>query len=94
MHAAMPRYSKEETARRGQERYREEVQPLVEAAHKGEFAAIDIDTGAYELDTDDYAATERLLARLPKAQIWLVRVGHVAAYRVGGPRLGTGHEAT
>jgi hypothetical protein len=47
---------------------------------------VDIETGAYELDHDDYAATERLLARQPGAQIWLSRVGHTTTYRMGGPR--------
>ncbi len=86
MNAPAPRYSKEETARLGQERYRLEVQPFVEAAHQGEFVAIDIESGAYELDKDDYTATEKLLMRQPDAQIWLMRVGHATAYRIGGPR--------
>ncbi len=86
MLASAPRYSKEETARRGQERYNQEVRPLVEAAHQGEYVAIDIETGAYELSPDDYTATENLLARQPNAQIWLARVGHAATYQIGGPR--------
>jgi hypothetical protein len=86
MTATLPRYSKEETARRGQEIYDKDIRSVVEAAHQGEFVAIDIETGAYELNKDDYAATENLLARQPDAQIWLVRVGHAAAYRIGGPR--------
>jgi hypothetical protein len=35
------------------------------------------------VDRDDYAATERLLSRHPDAQIWLVKVGQPAAYRLG-----------
>ncbi len=46
--------------------------------------AIDIESGNYEVDRDDFAATERLLARCPDAQIWLARVGQPAAYRMGG----------
>jgi hypothetical protein len=81
-----PRYSKEEFARRGDEIYERDIRPQVEAAHPGQFVAIDIETGAYELDQDDYTATERLLARKPDAQIWLLRVGHLATYRMGGGR--------
>ena len=81
-----PRYSKEEFARRGDEIYERDIRPQVEATHAGEFVAIDIETGAYELDKDDYTATERLLARQPDAQIWLLRVGHPATYRMGGGR--------
>ena len=82
MNTQQPRYSREETARRGRELYERTIQPLVEAAHLGEYAAIDIETGEYELDKDDYNATEKLLARQPDAEIWLVRVGRTATYRV------------
>ena len=86
MNTQPPRYSREETARRGRELYERAVQPHVEAAHSGEFAAIDIDTGEYEIDRDDYTATEKLLARQPSAEIWLVRIGYTTTYRIGGPR--------
>jgi hypothetical protein len=79
-----PRYSKEEFARRGQAIYERDILPHVKASDEGKFVAIDIETGAYEMDRDDYAATERLLGRHPKAQIWLLRVGHRTAYRIGG----------
>jgi hypothetical protein len=81
-----PRYSKEEFARRGNEIYERDVRSQVESENNGNFVAIDIETGAWEVDADDYAATERLLTRLPKAQMWLVRVGHPTTYRIGGPR--------
>ena len=82
MPALQPHYSKEEFARRGQEIYDRDVRPHVKAEDEGKFAAIDIETGAYEMDEDDYTATERLLTRNPDAQIWLLRVGHRAAYRI------------
>ena len=78
-----PRYDKEEFARRGQEIYERDVRPQLQPADDGKFVAVDIETAAYEADWDDYTATERLLARNPDAQIWLVRVGHRAAYRIG-----------
>ncbi len=86
MIALLPQYSREETARCGQELYERDIRPQVEAGHPGEFAAIDIETGEYALSKDDFAATEALLARQPQAQIWLVRVGHATTYRIGGPR--------
>ena len=86
MTTLQPRYSKEEFAHRGDAIYERDIRPQVEATHVGQFVAIDIETGAYELDADDYAATERLLARQPDAQIWLLRVGHSATYRMGGGR--------
>ena len=93
MNAQQPRYSREETARRGQELYERTIRPLVEFVHPGEYAAIDIETGEYELDRDDYNATEKLLARQPGAEIWLVRVGRASTYRVGGPRSSRGTAA-
>lgn len=86
MTASLPQHSPEETARRGQEIYERTIRPHLEAAHSGEFAAIDIETGHYELDQDDFTATEKLLAQQPNAQIWLVRIGHASTYRIGGPR--------
>jgi len=82
MTALQPRYSKEEFARRGQEIYEQDIQPRLDPSDEGKFVAIDIETGMYEVDADDYTATERLLRRNPDAQIWLVRVGHRAAYRI------------
>jgi hypothetical protein len=83
MAALEPRYGKEEFARRGQEVYERAVLPRLQPADEGKFVAIDIDSGEYEADRDDYVATERLLARKPDAQIWLARAGHWAAYRIG-----------
>src|SRR5712671_1531025 len=79
-----PRYSKEEFAQRGQTIYERDIRPHLGAGDDGKFVAIDIETGAYEIDRDDYAATERLLGRYPHAQIWLLRVGQRTAYRLGG----------
>ncbi len=84
MAALEPRYSKEDFARQGQAIYERDIRPYIKPGDEGKFVAIDIETGAYEMDRDEYAATERLLARSPSAQIWLLRIGHRAAYRIGG----------
>lgn len=82
--AIEPRYNATEFARRGQELYERQVRPQMTAEEEGKFVAIDIDTGTYEIDRDDYTATERLLQRQTSAQIWLCRVGQGTAYRLGG----------
>ena len=46
--------------------------------------AIDIESGRYAIDRDDYTAMDKLLRQVPEAQMWLVRVGHKGAYRIGG----------
>lgn len=78
-----PRYSAEETARRGDEIYERHIRPQVEADQRGKVVAIDVDSGAYALDDNALAASERLLAEHPDAEIWCVRIGHRALHRVG-----------
>ena len=84
MGARQPRYSKEEFARRGQTIYEQRVRSQVEEGNSGRIVAIDIETGEFALGDDTLAASERLLARHPDAQPWLVRIGHQAVHRLGG----------
>ena len=81
-----PRYPMEEFRRRGEEIYLRDIVPRLPAGSDGNFVAIDIESGEWETDSDDYAASEHLLSRIPDAQIWLVRVGQPTAYRMGGHR--------
>ena len=81
-----PRYSKEEFARRGDEIYERVVRPRVGAEDEGKFVLIDIETDDFEVDADELAASDRLLARNPDAQVWFTRVGSRYARRFGGPR--------
>jgi hypothetical protein len=78
-----PIYSKEEHAKRGMEAYEQKVRSLVEAGNDGKIVAIDIDSGDHELAADTVAASQRLLARRPNAQVWCVRIGHRAVHRFG-----------
>ena len=66
----MPRYSKEEFARRGEEIYQQHLRTQLEPGNEGKIVAIDIETGEYEVGPDILTATDRLLARLPDVQIW------------------------
>jgi hypothetical protein len=70
-----PRYSMEEFARRGDALYESKIGPLVEPGNKGKFVVIDIETGEYEVDEDELKASDRLLKRVPTAQMWLRRIG-------------------
>jgi len=84
MHVKHPRYSKEEFARRGDEIYERDIKPRLTPEDHGKFVAIDIETGAYEIDADEDVASDRLDARLPDAQIWMKRVGYLHVRRFGG----------
>ena len=78
-----PRYDKEEFARRGDAIYEEKLRPILEKENHGKFVAIDIETGAYEVDATELLASDRLLAQIPNAQIWLRRIGYRYVHRFG-----------
>ena len=82
-----PRYTKEEAGRRGDDLYDRVVRSHVEPGHLGEVVAIDLDTGAWEVDPDEMTAAHRLETRLPDAQIWVVRAGSRYLTRIGGGRV-------
>ncbi len=74
----------EEIGRKGEALYQEKIKPVVDPLHYGKFVVIDVETGDYEIDKRDIVATDRLLERRPGAMTYGVRVGFLAAYRMGG----------
>jgi hypothetical protein len=76
-------YTAEEVAARGEALYEQRIRPQVEATHQGQFVVVDIETGDYEIDADDLAATKRALAKRPDAVLYGVRIGSPTAYRLG-----------
>ncbi len=78
-----PRYSKEEFAQRGDDIYERNIRPHLASGDEGKFVVIDIETRAYEIDTNELAASDRLLARHPDAQVWLRRIGSRYVRRFG-----------
>jgi hypothetical protein len=84
MAVRQPQYSKEEFASRGDEIYESQVRSKVEADNRGKIVAIDLETGDFEVDASEIAACERLEARHPDAQIWIVRIGSRHVRRFGG----------
>lgn len=81
------RYSKEELARRGQALYEASIRQQIESGNIGKIVAIDIETGAFEIDENVVPATNRLFERHPTAQPWLIRVGHRAVDHFGARSL-------
>ena len=84
MTTRQPYYSKEEFARRGDEIYESQVRPKVEEGNHGKIVAINLETGTFEVDASEIAACDRLEARHPDAQIWMVRIGSRHVRRFGG----------
>ena len=82
-----PLYSKEEFARRGDEIYESTIRPQVEADNYGKIVAIDIETGTFAIADNTLTASQKLLAKCPHAQTWVVRIGHRAVHRFGARSL-------
>lgn len=72
----------ETTAMRGKTIY-QQLRNKIEPHHNGKFLAIDIETEDYEIDVNGTVAITRLLAKHPDAVIYLLQIGHRAAYRMG-----------
>jgi hypothetical protein len=85
MTARKPRYSFEDFAHRGDSLYETNIRPQVEDSNRGKIVAIDIDTGAWEMDTSEIIASNRLRAKYPDAQIWFVLIGSRSIRRFGRP---------
>jgi hypothetical protein len=81
------RYSKEELAQRGQALYESSIRQQVEAGNDGKIVAIDIETGAFEVDENVVPATNRLFEQYPAAQPWVIRIGHRAVDHFGARSL-------
>jgi hypothetical protein len=84
MASSKRRYSKEEFARRGDTAYDSVVRPHLKPEDKGRLVALDIETNEFEIDEEELKACKRLRARVPDAQIWIVRVGSRYVHRFGG----------
>jgi len=64
--------------------YEQDIRPHLTRKDVGKFLAIDIETGEYAISASEMKAGNKVLARLPQAQIWMVRVGYRSAHRIGG----------
>lgn len=78
-----PSHRADEVTSRGRELYERSLRSRLEPAHNGEYLILNVDTGEYELDPDDAAASKRAKSRFPDAPLLTIRVGHTTAYRIG-----------
>ncbi|NJO65517.1 MAG: hypothetical protein HC836_47710 [Richelia sp. RM2_1_2] len=86
MPSQQPQYSKEEFARLGDEIYYRDIFPKLQPNSVEKIVAVDIITGAWEINFDEIAASSRLEKLYPDAQIWIVRVGSRYVRRFGASR--------
>ncbi len=67
---------------RGDAIYDETLKDLLEPAHKNEFVAIDVQTGAHAVGKTILEAVDALAAPRPET-VWIKRIGHRAVHRIG-----------
>jgi hypothetical protein len=80
-----PRFSAQEVKRRAEEIYARSLRQRLETDENiGKVLVIDIETGDYEMDTDEIAATHRALAKHPGAALWALRIGYDVMHALGG----------
>lgn len=77
------RRTPDELAAEGKQLFERNVQPVLKAEDDGKFVAIDLDSGDFEVDADDYSAVTRLRSRRASGDFWLMRVGSPTTYRIG-----------
>ncbi len=78
-----PRYSSKEIAERGHALYESDIQRSLPPSAQGNFLVLDIETGDFELDSDQLAAVKRARAKHLDGAFYILRVGHSAAFRLG-----------
>jgi len=76
--------SADEVVSKGEAIYNRDIKSLVEPARIGEFVAIDIVSGEYEIGRDQYATTEALRSRQPNAIVCTLKIGYTATAVIGG----------
>ena len=77
------KHSLSELADLGADIFDRQIRSSLRPEDDGKFVAIDVTTGEYEIDEDDYTAVMRLRSRQSEADIWLMRAGSPAAYKMG-----------
>jgi hypothetical protein len=84
MGATKRRYPKEEIVKRGDAIFEKDIRSHLKGRDPMDYVVIDIETGDYEVDTDNLTACLRLRERNPDAQIYGRRVGSRTIGHFGG----------
>ena len=78
-----PRYTAEEIAARGKAIYEGQIRDQVEPQDVGKFLILDIETGDYEIDQDEFSASRRGHAKHPDSAFFGLRVGYQSSGTIG-----------
>lgn len=79
-----PRYAIDQVAELGTELYEKKIRALVEAENIDRFLAIDVVTGDFAVADARFQAAKPLMDKNPDAEIWFIKIGHVAGASFGG----------
>jgi hypothetical protein len=90
MQMGHPRFTKEEIASRGRAIYEQELRARIEADNLDKFLIIDIETGDYEMDIDDFAASNRAHQKHPDGAFYGMRIGRRSSGTIGASVPGSG----
>lgn len=71
-----------DVGRLGRDLYARVVKPQLRPEDDDKYVAIDVDTGAFEVDASDIEAVMRLHSRRAGARVWLERAGWPAACKI------------
>jgi len=74
--------SRQERLGRANAAYEKFVKPNLVPDDTGKLIALDLDSGDYEIGTDELQTTHRLRARCPAATAWMFRVGSPYVHRI------------
>jgi hypothetical protein len=83
-----PRLSKEEISSRGRAIYEQKLRSEIEAGNLDKFLIIDVETGDYEVDTDDFAASDRAHQKHPDGAFYGMRIGRRSSGTIGASTAG------
>ena len=79
-----------EIAQRAKAIYERDIQQDILPEDMGKYLVIDLETGEYEMDTDDVAASMRAYHKKPVAECYCIRLGHRTTGAFRGSRLSLG----
>ena len=77
------KFSKEIISSRGRAIYEEKLRTDIEADNIDKFLIIDIETGEYEIDSDDMAASDRAHRKHPNGAFYGMRIGRRSSGSIG-----------
>lgn len=80
---SMNPYPAQEIAWRGKELYERRIRTPVEPEHEGRFLVVNVGSGSYILADDEPEAFDLAREDHPEGVLYLLRVGHRAAHRIG-----------